>query len=234
MKGKLYLIPNTLGDTALSAVIPADVIALVADLKFFVVENAKAARQFLKKANPAIDYNATTLFELNEHTSPQDISAFIKPLLDGNNMGLLSDAGCPSVADPGASIVSIAHTKGIDVIPLVGPSSILLSLMASGFNGQNFAFHGYLPKQQNERINKIKQLNKYCKQQTQLFIETPYRNKHLFDDILKNSEPTTKLCVAVNITLPTQLILTQTIAQWQKDKTITEKIDKQPCIFLMN
>lgn len=173
------------------------------------------------------------LFELNKHTDASEIQSFLTPLLDGKDMGLMSDAGCPGVADPGAAIVALAHEKGIKVVPLVGPSSILLSLMASGMNGQSFAFHGYLPIDKNEKKNKIKQLEKISAEQnqSQLFIETPYRNNQMLDDLIKFLNPNTSLCVACDITLETEYILTKPVAQWKKNKP---DLHKRPCIFIFH
>jgi len=231
-QGTLYLIPVTLGDTPINQVIPEFNSTIINEIDTYIVENIKTARRFLKKSGITTPIEELTFFEINKRTSEHDYPTFIKPLLDGKNVGVLSDAGCPGVADPGANIVALAHQKNIKVVPLVGPSSILLALMASGFNGQSFCFNGYLPKEQKDRIRKLKELEKRAKniQQTQLFIETPYRNTHVLEDVLKNCYTTTHLCIAVDITLPTEKILTKTIAEWA-----TTKIDlnKKPCIFLI-
>ncbi|HSH68041.1 MAG TPA: SAM-dependent methyltransferase, partial [Bacteroidia bacterium] len=186
---------------------------------------------YLKKAGLQRPLQDIILHPLNQHTPSQEISGYLKALSEGKNIGVISEAGCPGVADPGAEVVAIAHERHIRVIPLVGPSSILLALMASGFNGQSFTFHGYLPKERSERIKKLKELEKATqKGQTQLFIETPYRNTHLLDDILQTCESTTLLCIACDITLPTEFIKTRRIAEWKKH---IPDIHKKPTIFLV-
>ncbi|MCO6500106.1 MAG: SAM-dependent methyltransferase [Vicingus serpentipes] len=231
-QGTLYLIPVTLGDTPINQVIPEFNSSIINEIGTYIVENIKTARRFLKKSGLTKPLDEITFFEINKRTPEHDYPTFIKPLLEGKNIGVLSDAGCPGVADPGANIVALAHQQNIKVVPLVGPSSILLALMASGFNGQSFCFNGYLPKEQKDRVYKLKELEKRAKnlQQTQLFIETPYRNTHVLEDILKNCHPTTQLCIAVDITLPSEKIHTKTIAEWQKAKI---DLNKKPCIFLM-
>ena len=173
-----------------------------------------------------------TFYPLNKHTSPADISGYLKPLQEGNPMGVISEAGCPAVADPGADVVAIAQQKNLKVVPLVGPSSIILSVMASGFNGQSFSFNGYLPIEAGERAKKLKQLEQrvYTEQQTQLFIETPYRNNRLMEDILHHCRPQTKLCIAANITCEDQYIKTQSVKNWQGH---LPDLSKTPCIFLL-
>ena len=231
-QGTLYLLPVTLGETPISQVIPEFNSTIINEIDTYIVESIKTARRFLKKSGVTIPIEELTFFEINKRTSEHDYPTFIKPLLDGKNVGVLSDVGCPSVADPGANIVALAHEKNIKIVPLVGPSSILLALMASGFNGQGFCFNGYLPKEQKERIQKLKELERRAKntQQTQLFMETPYRNTHVLEDILKNCFPTTRLCIAVDITLPTEKIQTKTVAGWKKTNI---DLNKKPCIFLM-
>jgi 16S rRNA (cytidine1402-2'-O)-methyltransferase len=236
-KGTLYLIPTTLGEEEdLYHTIPTYVKDIINTLDEYVVENEKSARRFLKRIGLVKPLQEMILYPLNEHTPSEEISTYLKPLLAGKNMGLLSDVGCPAVADPGASVAGLAHQKGIKVVPLVGPSSILLALMASGFNGQNFTFHGYLPKERGERVKKIKELeaDAHKKKQTQLFIETPYRNQHLFDDILANCENNTLMCIATDITLPTEFIQSKSIAQWKKEPQTGAKISKRPSIFILH
>lgn len=231
-KGKLYLIPVTLGDSPIDQVIPAFINQIINKIDVYIVENIKTARRFLKKAGLIKAIDDLTFYELNKRTHESEYPTFLKEIDNGKNIGILSEAGCPGVADPGAEIVNIAHQKNIKVIPLIGPSSILLALMASGFNGQSFCFNGYLPKEQKDRIRKLKDLERIVKNknQTQLFIETPYRNNHVFEDILKNCFESTKLCIAVDITLPTEQITTKTVADWKKTKI---DLHKRPCLFLM-
>jgi 16S rRNA (cytidine1402-2'-O)-methyltransferase len=231
-KGTLYLIPVTLGETSHKHVIPEFNNTIINEIDTFIVENIKVARRFLKKAGIQKEISELTFHEINKHSNKDEYPTFIKPLLNGENIGVLSDAGCPGVADPGADIVALAQEKDIKVVPLIGPSSILLALMASGFNGQSFCFNGYLPKEQKERTRRIKDLERNAKKfnQTQIFIETPYRNDNMFEDLLKTCYPNTMLCIAVDITHQTERIQTKTIEDWT-----TTKIDlnKKPCIFLI-
>ena len=228
----LYLIPTTLGETALDTILPAQNDQIVISLKYFIVENIRTARRFLKKVNREINIDELTFFELNQHTSPEEISTFLKPMQEGQDMGVISEAGCPAEADPGADVVAIAQQRNYVVKPLVGPSSILLSLMASGFNGQSFTFHGYLPIQQSDRAKMLKKMEVqiYNNNQTQLFIETPYRNMKMLEDILTVCMPDTKLCIAVDITLETEFIKTKTVKEWKSQKP---DLNKRPCIFLL-
>ena len=191
-----------------------------------------SSRRFLRQADPQFDIDGSTFFELNKHTSPNDIAGYLAPLAQGKPMGVISEAGCPAVADPGADVVAIAQRKGLKVVPLVGPSSIILSVMASGFNGQSFAFHGYLPIKPDERARKIKQLEQrvYAEEQTQLFIETPYRNGKMIEDIIKNCRPQTKLCIAANLTCENEFVRTRTVKDW---KGKVPELSKIPCIFLL-
>ena len=231
-KGTLYLIPVTLGDSPIEKVIPSFNIDIINEIDVYVVENIKTARRFLKKSGLLKEIDELTFFELNKRTQITELTEFIKPIFEGKNVGIMSEAGCPGVADPGADIVALAQQKNIKVIPLVGPSSILLALMASGFNGQSFCFNGYLPKEQKDRISKIKELERRVKtqQQTQLFIETPFRNDNILEDLLKNCFATTLLCIAVDITLPSERITTKTIEEWKKIKL---NLNKRPCLFLI-
>ncbi|MBI9058362.1 MAG: SAM-dependent methyltransferase [Labilibaculum sp.] len=232
MKGKLFLIPTTLGDSEIDQVIPMYIQQLIPDLKHFIVENIRTTRRYLKKIDRNINIDELTFYELNKHTSPNDISGYLNALKE-HDMGIISEAGCPGVADPGADVVKIAHTKDIKVIPLVGPSSILLSLMASGFNGQNFAFNGYLPIQAGERAKKIKQLDNRSinEGQSQMFIETPFRNMKMVEDLIQNCHPSTKLCIAADITLETEYIKTMPVKNWKNN---VPDLHKRPTIFLIH
>ena len=232
MKGKLFLIPTTLGDSEIDQVIPMHIQQLIPDLKHFIVENIRTTRRYLKKIDRNINIDELTFYELNKHTSPNDISGYLNALKE-HDMGIISEAGCPGVADPGAEFVKIAHTKDIKVIPLVGPSSILLSLMASGFNGQNFAFNGYLPIQAGERAKKIKQLDNRSinEGQSQMFIETPFRNIKMVEDLIQNCHPSTKLCIAADITLETEYIKTMPVKNWKNN---VPDLHKRPTIFLIH
>ena len=229
----LYLIPVTLGDTPLSDVLPARNLDIIPRLRHFIVEDVRSARRFLKKADRNIDIDALTFYELNKHTPPEVVAGYLRPLQDGHSVGVISEAGCPAVADPGADVVAIAQRRGIQVVPLVGPSSIILSVMASGFNGQSFAFHGYLPIDPAERAKRLKQLElrAYGEDQTQLFIETPYRNNKLVADLLRTCRPQTRLCIAANLTCEGEYIRTQTIKEWA-GRGVPD-LSKIPCIFLL-
>ena len=232
METALYLLPVTLGDTPLDKVLPAHNIEIISGLRHFIVENVRTARRFLRQADPKFDIDGSQFYELNKHTAPEDIAGYLQPLYDGHSVGVISEAGCPAVADPGADVVAIAQRKGLKVVPLVGPSSIILSVMASGFNGQSFAFHGYLPIKPDERARRLKQLEQriYNEQQTQLFIETPYRNGKILEDIIKNCRPQTKLCIAANLTCADEYVRTRTLTEWRGSVPDLSKI---PCIFLL-
>jgi 16S rRNA (cytidine1402-2'-O)-methyltransferase len=231
-EGVLYLIPCTLGEYAPSQVLPVPVLELIRTLDTFIVENSKSARAFLKACEIPTPQNQLQLFEIDKHDDAQDITAFIAPLLQGKNVGLISEAGVPAVADPGARIVKLAHQKNIKVVPLTGPSSLLLALMASGMDGQRFCFHGYLPIDRNDRIKTLQRLEKDAIQysQTQLFIETPYRNNNLLKDICDHLQPQTRLCVAVNLTLPDEKVITLSIRDWKKQSV---DLHKKPAVFLI-
>lgn len=228
----LYLFPSTLGDVEPHIVLPAENINLISSIRYFVVEDVRNARRFLKKCNPAIVIDDLQFFVLNEHTAPNEIHAMLQPLREGHDLGLLSDAGCPAVADPGADLVAIAQTENFRVVPLVGPSSILLALMASGFNGQSFSFLGYLPVKPEEKVKAIKSMENriLSNNQTQIFIETPYRNQKTVTDIIAACRSDLKLCVAVDITLASEFIKTRTLSQWKKE---IPEIHKRPAIFLL-
>ncbi len=232
MQASLYLIPVTLGETSIEQVLPTYNKEIILQIKYFIVENIRSARRFLKKVESNINIDELTFYELNKHTKPEDIENYLNSMVNGFHVGIISEAGCPAIADPGSDIVAIAQKKNYKVVPLVGPSSILLSLMASGFNGQGFAFHGYLPIDGTERIRKIKQLENliHHEHQTQIFIETPYRNQKLVEDIIKHCTPSTKLCIAMNITCENEYIRTLSVKQWAKQ---LPDMAKQLCIFLL-
>ncbi len=229
---KLYLIPNVLSDGNWQNVLPSQILPILTNTKHFIVENIRTARRFMKQVNHEINIDECTFYELNKRTKSSELPGFLKPLEQGFDVGVISEAGCPGVADPGADVVKIAHQKGYKVVPIVGPSSILLALMASGLNGQNFAFVGYLPIKPNERVREITSLEKRIRnnRQTQIFIETPYRNNHLISDLLKTCSPTTLLCIAANITGENEFIATKTIQEWRNK---VPDFHKQPVIFLI-
>ena len=228
----LYLIPVTLGESEHSHVLPAYNREVILSLKHFIVENVRTARRFLKKTEPSIVIDDLVFVELNEHTSPADISGMLAPMDTGASVGIMSEAGCPAIADPGADVVAIAQRKGYRVVPLVGPSSILLSLMASGFNGQSFAFHGYLPVEASKRAERIKALEAriYAENETQIFIETPYRNEKLLEEFIRVCRPSTRLCVASDITCDGEFIRTRPVKEWSKNMP---DLKKKPAIFLI-
>ena len=232
MKGKLYLIPTTLGDSGLDSVIPKNIQELIPTIKHFIVENIRTARRYLKLVDRNIDIDELSFYELNKHSSPDAISGYLKAIKE-HDIGIISEAGCPGVADPGADVVKLAHEKNIRIIPLVGPSSILLSMMASGFNGQSFAFNGYIPIKDGERVKKIKQLENRSanENQTQIFIEAPYRNMKLLEDLSKECSAGTQICVAVDITLETEFIKTLPAKQWKNEMP---ELHKRPTIFLLH
>lgn len=229
--GKLYLIPNRLGEQPPLEVMPLSIRKIIEAVDYYIVENEKVARHFIKKMVAGKVQDKLHIQSLNKFTSELEIPNYLDPCLEGHNVGLISDAGCPGVADPGASIVELAHQKNIQVIPMVGPSSILLSLMASGLNGQSFCFNGYLPIERNERKRILKKLEAKSRQdnQTEIFIETPYRNNQLIEDILKTLHPQTRLCIAVNLTNKDEFVKTKTIQAWKSEHL---EFHKQPAIFL--
>lgn len=231
--GKLYLIPSPLGEGKITEVIPESVLEHILKIKTFVVEEVRTARRYLSAAGLKGAIGELQFFELNEHTKEEDVEKFASLFKDNTDVGLISEAGLPAVADPGAQLVALCHRKNIEVVPLVGPSSLMMALMASGLNGQSFAFVGYLPAKSEERRQALKALEKrsQSQKQTQIFIETPYRNDAMFSDILNICQPETKVCIAVNITMPDAFIKTQTVTQWKKNIPV---IGKRPCVFLIS
>lgn len=228
----IYLLPNTLGQDNFDYIIPKDVVNIIDSLTYFIVENEKTARAYIKHLLPEKNQRELRLEILDKQTDPLDLPYFLDPIKKGHSIGVLSEAGVPCVADPGASIVSIAHRKGIQVRPCVGPSSILLALMASGFNGQQFTFRGYLPHDKPIRKRVFQAMQKDIRDGiTQIFMETPYRNGKLMEELVANLHPETKLCIAVDITLDTEKIKTQTVAQWRLD---VPELHKRPAIFLID
>ncbi|MDR0688370.1 MAG: SAM-dependent methyltransferase [Prevotellaceae bacterium] len=231
MSGKLYLIPSTLGGCCIGDVLPQRTVDVANRISRYVVENTRSARRFLSRLKLSRPIDSLVFAELNEHTPAAEVPHLLAPLLQGFDVGVISEAGVPAVADPGAALVSAAHEQGIRVVPLVGPASMLLALMASGFNGQSFAFSGYLPIKSDERIRSLKRLERLSTEgQTQIFMEAPYRNSKLLADIIGACSPRTKLCIAADITLESELIATKTLAEWKKGMP---DLNKRPCIFLM-
>lgn len=228
----LYLIPSTLGETEPLEVLPLPIKGAIEKIDHYIVENEKTARHFIKKISPRKSQPSLKISLLNKFTEPGDIGSFLDPCMEGHPVGVLSEAGCPGIADPGADVVRLAHHKGIRVIPLVGPSSIVLAMMASGFNGQNFAFKGYLPIDQQERRAAIKSAERISKEasQSQVFIETPYRNDKLLKELLKTLNKNTRLCVAADLTLPTEYIRSLAVAEWNSQNP---ELHKRPAIFII-
>jgi 16S rRNA (cytidine1402-2'-O)-methyltransferase len=233
MAGTLYLIPVPLGPTPPQDSLTPATLATIRPLSHFIVEQAKTARAFLKAAGTEKPLQELQLSELNEHTKADALGELLAPLLAGNDVGLLSEAGCPAVADPGANLVALAQKKNIRVVPLIGPSSLLLALMASGLNGQRFAFQGYLPAKEGERAKTLRDLESESRKrhQTQLFIETPYRNRAMFDAILGSCQPGTRLTVATDLTLPGEMVRTLSIQEWKKQTP--PDIERRPTVFLL-
>ena len=231
MKGKLYLIPSPLGEYDPAEVLPAPVLNKARGLKTFVVEEVRTARRFLSAAGLKGHIEELEFHTLNEHTTPAEVEALAQ-LFENQDVGLISEAGLPAVADPGAALVALCHRNEIEVVPMVGPSSLMLALMASGLNGQSFAFRGYLPAKTDERRSALKTIERDSRQlnQSQIFIETPYRNDALFKDLLQFLQPATLLTVAADITLPDQFIRTKTVAQWRREPVT---IGKRPCVFII-
>lgn len=231
--GKLYMIPVPLGENDPAEVLAPTVRGTIARIDDYIVENEKTARRFIKSIYPEKVQSSLRLSCLNKHTQPEELQAMLMPCLQGKDAGIMSESGCPGVADPGAILVKMAHEKGIQVVPLVGPSSILLALMASGMNGQSFAFNGYLPIDKAEKKSALKFYERLAaeKNQSQIFIETPYRNHKLLDDLTQTLQPNTLLCIAADITLASEFIKTQRVADWKKSKI---DIDKRPAIFIIH
>lgn len=228
-KGKLYLIPSPLGEGAPSEVLPERVLSLIPTLQCFVVEEVRTARRFLSSAGLKGRIQDLEFHELNEHTPPSQVEEYAA-LFEGRDVGLISEAGLPAVADPGARLVALCHKKGIEVVPLVGPSSLMLALMSSGLDGQSFAFVGYIPAKTDERRAALKALEKRSRGQSQILIETPYRNDSLFADMLSVLATDTRVCVAANLTCPDQFIRTLPVSQWKKQQLV---IGKRPCVFII-
>ena len=232
MKGKLYLIPTTLGDNEPLEVMPISVKKVVESLDYFIVENEKSARRFIKKITPNKRQSGLQIMLLDKYADEFGTRSYLDVCEEGVSVGLLSDAGVPAIADPGAIMVSLAHEKNIQVVPLVGPSSILMAMMGSGMNGQNFAFNGYLPIDKSDRKKAVKDLERISKEknQSQLFIETPYRNDKMFQNLLSVLSPNTRLCVAADITLQSEYIKTFTVKEW---KSVSPDLHKRPAIFII-
>ena len=230
--GKLYLIPVTLGESDPDRVFPPYNKNVIDGINDYIVENDKSARRFIKQILPEKSQQSLKLHGLNKFTEASEIPEFLNAAKEGKNMGLLSEAGCPGVADPGAEVVKLAHRYNIQVVPLIGPSSILLAMMSSGMNGQSFTFHGYLPIDKKERKHEIKQLERISseKNQAQIFIETPYRNMKFLEDLIQSLHPTTRICVACDLTLKTEFIKTATASEW---KNIKADLHKRPAIFII-
>lgn len=232
IKGKLYLIPSPLGDNDPAEVIPAPTLELLQHIGTFVVEEVRTARRYLSKAGLKGHIAELEFHELNEHTTAQEVEAMAVLFDDGRDVGLITEAGLPAVADPGSALVALCHRNGIEVVPQVGPSSLMMALMSSGLNGQSFAFIGYLPAKTDERRTALKSIEKTSQshRQTQIFIETPYRNDSMLADILQVCQPSTRICIATNITMPDAYIKTMRVSEWRKESLT---IGKRPCVFLM-
>lgn len=232
MAAPLYLIPAPLGETDFSTIFPAFNLEIINSIRYYIVEELRTARRLLRKMDILSPIDQLEFFLLNEHSKNINFTEYLQPCLDNNPMGLLSEAGTPCIADPGSKVVARAHQLDIEVIPLVGPSSILLSLMASGFNGQNFAFNGYLPVERDKRESQLCFYESLMKKngQTQIFIETPYRNNHLLDSIKNVCAPETRLCVAWNMATPGQTVVSQSVSRWRK---ANYDLHKQPAVFLL-
>lgn len=232
-KGQIYLIPTKLGDSDYTSVFPELNKKIILSIKSFIIEDLRSSRRFLKSIKYPGNFDDVKFYTLNEHTQEEDTTEYLEAIFKGENIALLSDAGMPCIADPGNIIVQRAHRDNIRVIPLIGPSSIFLALAASGFNGQQFCFHGYLPIKENERIKKLKELEKHSllNSQTQLFIETPYRNQKIFESIIKVCNADTMLCIACDLTLESEYIKTKTVSEWRKQNP---PIQKRPAVFLLS
>lgn len=233
LKGTLFLMPSVLGDVDPENVIPAFNLNLLQQIDVYIVEELRTARRFLRKCGYKKDFESTTFHLLNEHTQEDELNTMLNEAMEGRSIGLLSEAGCPAVADPGSLVVRLAHEKGIKVVPLSGPSSIIMALMASGFNGQYFTFHGYLPVKEGERVKKIKELERdlYRSDQTHIFIETPYRNKQMIASILSSCSDGTMLCIASNLTMPDESVHSAPVSYWKK---ANPDPGKKPTVFLLS
>lgn len=232
VKGNLFLIPSPLGEISKYEVLPPSVNYIVNTISDYIVEDERTARRYLRKLGIKTPIDQLTFLALNKRTTPEQYASYLKAAEAGRDMGLISDAGCPGIADPGADVVRLAHRSGIRVIPLAGPSSVIMALMASGLNGQSFAFHGYLPIERSDRVKRIKELEKTALHTgaSQVFMETPYRNEPLLDDLLKTCTSSTLLCIACDISLQTEFICTRKISQWRTEKPA---LDKRPAIFII-
>ncbi|MDP4636381.1 MAG: SAM-dependent methyltransferase [Crocinitomicaceae bacterium] len=230
--GNIYLIPNTLGGESVNDILPADVQKIATGLRYFAVEEIKSARRLLRKMDRSFPIDDSQFFIINKHTKESELMKILMILIKGENIGIISEAGCPGVADPGAELVALAHTQNIKIVPLVGPSSILLALMASGFSGQEFSFHGYLPRERKDRIKKLKDFEMDTKRngKTHIFMDTPFRNMHVLEDMLNDLGDNTQLCIASNVTLLTEQIKTMSIKDWREN---AYDIGKIPAIFLI-
>jgi 16S rRNA (cytidine1402-2'-O)-methyltransferase len=231
-KGKLFLVPTTLGSEDWRHVIPAEVAEQTIRLRHFAVEDIKSARRYLRKLDREFPIDDSTFFTLNKKTPPEELLAMVKVMADGHDLGILSEAGCPGIADPGADLVALAHRKGYFVSPLTGPSSILLGLIGSGFNGQQFSFHGYLPKERKDRIRSLKEYEREARisSATQIFMDTPFRNMNVLDDLLNELQDDSLLCIACDLTLPTERIQTMRVADWREN---AYDLSKRPTMFLL-
>lgn len=231
-KGKLYLLPTTLGSEECSHVIPADVAAITIRLRHFAVEEIKSARRYLRKLDREFPIDDCKFFVLNKKTPPEELSKMMQVLSMGNDLGILSEAGCPGIADPGAELVALAHKKGMFVCPLTGPSSVLLGLIGSGFNGQKFTFHGYLPKERKDRIRNLKEFEREARMSgaTQIFMDTPFRNMNVLDDLLNELQDDTYICIACDLTLYTERIQTMRVVDWRENAF---DLAKRPTMFLI-
>lgn len=234
MRSALYLIPVTLGETTIEQVLPSYNHEVIMGIRHFVVENIRSARRFLRQTDKAFPIDECTFFEMGKHADEKQFSQYLKPLREGKSVGIISEAGCPAVADPGADIVKIAQKEGLQVVPLVGPNSMIMAVMSSGLGGQSFAFNGYLPVDASDRAKRLKNLESraWSEGQTQLFIETPYRNEKMFQALLNTLRPQTHLCIAAGITTADEYIRTHSISEWKK--TRLPDLSKIPAIFLIN
>ncbi|HLU86424.1 MAG TPA: SAM-dependent methyltransferase [Taishania sp.] len=232
MAGKIYMIPTTLGGEVIQDVIPESVQYITKNIRHFIVEDIKSARRYLRRIDRNFPIDESVFFELNKRTELKDLSRFLKPAKEGHNVGVISEAGCPGIADPGAGIVALAHEEGIRVAPLVGPSSILLALMGSGFSGQSFTFHGYLPKERKDRIKRLKDFEADTRRtgHTHIFMDTPFRNMNVLDDLLNELADTTLICIASNITLPDESVWTMSVEKWREK---AYDLSKKPTMFLI-